>query len=230
MELRRLTLGEASEAAVAHGWRYLLGSLRTAVPVGSLTAAVEVATRAVAACGGYADGHLRVDLRSDRVVLTLQPVGTTMVTDRDAELAAAVSAGLRAAGLAVDPGTGLGCRPVQVLEIAIDAQDIAAVRPFWKAVLGYADETATDGPESPIVDPDWQSPAIWFQRMDTPRAQRNRIHIDICVPHDVARRRVEAALAASGRLVSDSQAPAFWVLADVEGNEACITTWQGRDG
>jgi 4a-hydroxytetrahydrobiopterin dehydratase len=28
----------------------------------------------------------------------------------------------------------------------------------------------------------------------------------------------------------DAEAPAFWVLADAEGNEACITTWQGRDG
>jgi len=37
------------------------------------------------------------------------------------------------------------------------------------------------------------------------------------------------ALAAGGRLVSDAAAPAFWVLADAEGNEACICTWQGRD-
>jgi 4a-hydroxytetrahydrobiopterin dehydratase len=29
--------------------------------------------------------------------------------------------------------------------------------------------------------------------------------------------------------LADNQAPAFWVLADVEGNEACVTTWQGRD-
>jgi len=34
---------------------------------------------------------------------------------------------------------------------------------------------------------------------------------------------------AGGVLVSDEQAPAWWVLADAEGNEACITTWQGRD-
>ena len=40
---------------------------------------------------------------------------------------------------------------------------------------------------------------------------------------------VEAARAAGGRLVSDAAAPAFWVLADAEGNEACICTWQGRD-
>jgi 4a-hydroxytetrahydrobiopterin dehydratase len=30
-------------------------------------------------------------------------------------------------------------------------------------------------------------------------------------------------------LVSDARAPAFWVLADAERNEVCVTTWQGRD-
>ena len=31
------------------------------------------------------------------------------------------------------------------------------------------------------------------------------------------------------RLVSDDQARAFWVLADAEGNEACVCTWQDRE-
>jgi 4a-hydroxytetrahydrobiopterin dehydratase len=35
-------------------------------------------------------------------------------------------------------------------------------------------------------------------------------------------------LAAGGRLVSDVRAKAFWVLADADGNEACICTWQDR--
>ena len=39
---------------------------------------------------------------------------------------------------------------------------------------------------------------------------------------------IEAALAAGGIMVRDTEAPAFWVLADAEGNEACVTTWQGR--
>jgi len=30
--------------------------------------------------------------------------------------------------------------------------------------------------------------------------------------------------------LSEASAPAFWALAEAEGNEACITTWQGRDG
>jgi 4a-hydroxytetrahydrobiopterin dehydratase len=115
------------------------------------------------------------------------------------------------------------------MEIAIDAMDIATVRPFWKAVLGYGDEAGRSGPQDPLIDPSWQGPAIWFQQMDVPRTQRGRIHFDVSVPHDEAQRRVRAALDAGGMLVSDARAPAFWVLADAEGNEACVTTWQGRD-
>src|SRR5207245_1492488 len=86
-------------------------------------------------------------------------------------------------------------------------------------------EQAAFEPNNPLG----QGPAVWFQQMDAPRPQRNRIHFDISVPHDEAPRRIEATLAAGGKLLSDTEAPAFWVLADPEGNEACITTWQGRD-
>ena len=37
----------------------------------------------------------------------------------------------------------------------------------------------------------------------------------------------KSALAAGGRLVSD-HAPTWWVLADPEGNEACVTSIEGR--
>jgi 4a-hydroxytetrahydrobiopterin dehydratase len=66
--------------------------------------------------------------------------------------------------------------------------------------------------------------------MDSPREQRNRIHVDVIVPHDVADTRIAAAVAAGGRVISDARARAFWVLADPEGNEACICTWEDRDG
>jgi 4a-hydroxytetrahydrobiopterin dehydratase len=65
--------------------------------------------------------------------------------------------------------------------------------------------------------------------MDAPRPQRNRIHLDVDVPPELAQLRIDAALAAGGTMVYTDQAPAFWVLADPEGNEACICTWQGRD-
>jgi 4a-hydroxytetrahydrobiopterin dehydratase len=65
--------------------------------------------------------------------------------------------------------------------------------------------------------------------MDAPRLQRNRIHMDIFVPHDQADARIAAAIAAGGHLVTDPYAPAWWVLADAEVNEACVAPWMGRD-
>jgi hypothetical protein len=58
--------------------------------------------------------------------------------------------------------------------------------------------------------------------MDAPRPQRNRIHLDVSVPHDQAEARVAAALAAGGHLVTDQYAPAWWVLADAE---ATMPAW-----
>jgi 4a-hydroxytetrahydrobiopterin dehydratase len=55
------------------------------------------------------------------------------------------------------------------------------------------------------------------------------MHVDVAVPHDQAEERITAALAAGGRLVSNVHAPMWWVLADAEGNEACIATWAGRE-
>lgn len=226
-----LSRQEASDAVRDHGWRYMLGALQTSVPVGTLAQAISLAADAVAACGDDADRHLRVDVRPDLAVFTLQSLDHAAVTTRDIELARRISVTADKSGLVPGPGLGAGApRSVQVVEIAIDALTISGIRPFWKAVLGYADEAGAEGPEDPLVDPVRQGPAIWFQQMDRARTQRNHIHLDICVPHDEASRRIEAALAAGGRLVSAGRAPAFWVLADVEGNEACVTTWQGRDG
>ncbi len=173
--------------------------------------AADVSARAVAACGEHADTHLRADLRSGRVDLVLQSaIGA--VTRQDVVLATRVSEALTAGGGRPDAVArdGLG-RSVQLLELAIDALDIAAIRPFWKAVLGYADEARRTGREDPLSDPVWQGPAIWFQQMDVARPQRNRIHFDVSVPHDGAPRRLRAALDAGGSLVSDAHAPAFWV-------------------
>jgi 4a-hydroxytetrahydrobiopterin dehydratase len=175
--------------------------------------------------GPDAEDRLLADIRGADLILTVRNPSGRMLTAAEADLVRRIS---EIRGLKTDPVTS--GRSVQMLEIAIDAMDIPALLPFWRAVLGYADEPGSEGQPNAIVDPAGQLPALWFQQMDEPRAQRNRIHLDISVPHDEARQRIEAAIAAGGALVSDAEAPAFWVLADAEGNEACITTWQGRDG
>ena len=232
----KLSRQQASDAVTRLGWRYVIGEFRTQVRTGTLPLAAEVAGRAASVAG--AEGHLRMDVRPDRVLLSVQTAALAWVTPHDIELARRISAVVdEEYRLATRPGPAGGeagrnsaeGRTVQVLEIGIDALEIGRVRPFWKAVLGYADEPGDLGAGNVLIDPLGQGPAIWFQQMDAPRPQRNRIHLDVSVPHDEAQQRIQATLAAGGTLVSDAEAPAFWVLADPEGNEACVTTWQGRD-
>jgi 4a-hydroxytetrahydrobiopterin dehydratase len=223
----RITRADISAAVTDLGWRFVLGVVRTSVPVGSLARAVAVAGVVTDTAGTDADDHVWLDVRADRLVVSVQTRATGWITPADVALVRRITAALAERGFATDPG--VGTRAVQVLEIAVDALDIPAVRPFWKAVLGYVDELPTTGPTGPLVDPHGQGPAFWFQQMDAPRPQRNRIHVDVSVPHDEAAARIAAALTAGGTMVYDKEAPAFWVLADAEGNEACVTTWQGRD-
>ena len=214
---------DISDAVTGLGWRLVLGAIYAEAAVVSLEQAGEVAALAIRAAGAEGQGHLSVDIRAERVVLRLQSGALGAVTDLDIALAHSISSALTDRGLQVTPGA------VQALEIAFDALDIAAVRPFWKAATGYVDEPGPSDLSDGLIDPSGRGPAIWFQQMDAPRPQRNRIHLDIDVPHDTAADRIAAVLAAGGRMLSDSTAPAFWVLADPEGNEACICTWQGRD-
>jgi len=224
----RLTRQEVSDAVSRRGWRFVLGVVRTHVQVRSLAQAAEAAACAVAAAGQDAAERLSVDLRADRVVLTLQTLAEGWITARDVEAAGQITAAMTGLGLATDPDVGGAApRSVQVVWIAIDALDIPRIRPFWKAVMGYTDQAGESGPDASLADPLGQHPTIWFQQMDAPRPQRNRIHLDISAPHDEASARIQAALAAGGTMQHSADAPACWVLADAEGNEACITTWQG---
>ena len=65
--------------------------------------------------------------------------------------------------------------------------------------------------------------------MDEPRPQRNRIHLDVTVAHDEAAGASSGLSLPAGTSSPTTEAPAFWILADPEGNEACVCTWQGRD-
>jgi 4a-hydroxytetrahydrobiopterin dehydratase len=165
-----------------------------------------------------ANHHPDVDLRYSGVTVRLVTHDVDGLSKHDVTLAQQISAAARQLGVTADPTR------VQTVQVAIDRLVGADVQPFWRAVLGYQEKGDED-----LVDPQGRGPAIWFQQMDEPRTARNRIHVDISVPHDQAEARVAAAIAAGGHLVSDGNAPAWWTLADAEGNEADVATWTGRD-
>ena len=102
---RKLSRSEASDAVTRLGWRLVLGELRTEVRTGSLVLAADVAARAATVAG--AEGHLRLDVRADRVLLSLQTATAAWVTERDVELARNISTVVDETRLETVSGVGL---------------------------------------------------------------------------------------------------------------------------
>ncbi len=213
----QITAAQFHESDGVDDWRVLFGGAHAHFRTGSFATGVAL----VDAIGELADAmnhHPDVDLRYGGVTVRLLSHDVGGLSDRDVRLARQISEAARELDIPTDPSA------VQVVQVAVDALVAADVVPFWRAVLGYQD----DGPED-LVDPSGRGPSFWLQQMDAPRPQRNRIHVDVSVPHDQAEARIAAAVAAGGRVVSDAHAPQWWTLADAEGNEVDVATWQGRD-
>ncbi len=203
-------------------WRFLLGRAEASFHCPGFAAAGKLVQQ-IAALADELGHHPVINLRHPDLVHVVTTAEQDRLTELDVELCRRVSALAAAAGASGAP------TEVTTLEVAIDALDIDVVRPFWAAVLGYVDAPTEPGRQvDAVVDPRGIGPAFWFQQMITPRPERNRIHLDVTVAHDAAEARIAAALAAGGTLLSDRRARAFWVLADPEGNEACVCTWQDR--
>lgn len=215
--METLTAAQIAGQAGLEDWRVVRGALRTSFATPDMSAGAELVRRVVEAAN-EANHHPDLGVRYSRVLVDLVSHDAGGLTLKDVEMARTIS----------DIAAGLGLRAEpevrQVLEVCVDALDIDAVRPFWEAVTGFDVDEAGN-----LVDTATGSGSLWFQQMDAPRPQRNRLHVDIDVPLEVVEGRLAAALDAGGVLVSSSSAPAFWVLADPEGNEACLSTSAGRD-
>jgi 4a-hydroxytetrahydrobiopterin dehydratase len=195
-----------------HGWRMLRDDACTYLATGSFERGVEL-VRAIGELATGSDREPDIDLRPEGVTVRLGTHGP-LPTEEDLTLAERISAAARELGVPID------LAGLQAVQVAIDALVIPDVLPFWQAVLGYRQVAEAD-----LLDPRLAGPPVWFQQMDAPRPQRNRIHIDVYVSRDEAEARVAAGLAAGGHVVSDANAPEWWTLADAEGNEVDIAPW-----
>ena len=161
-------------------------------------------------------------LKGSGVLLTIADGSLTVRLSRDlwqlerrhVELARAVSAAARARGAAPDRAA------VQEVQLAIAAKRDAIDVGFWRAVLGYvpmADDNA--------VDPLGHGSTVWMQQLDEAKPLRHAMHLDVSVAREHLTARLEAALAAGGRIVDESHAPSHWTLADRAGNRVCLCAW-----
>jgi 4a-hydroxytetrahydrobiopterin dehydratase len=142
-------------------------------------------------------------------------------TQKDVDLARRISAIAAEQGLAADPSS------ITAIELALDTANEAKLAPVWSALLtgsGEAQGRGTIGDD--VRDATSRVPILWFQDTEPHETPRQRFHLDVQVPYDVAEQRIAAAVAAGAVIVDDSRAPWTTILADPDGNKVCVGTMQ----
>jgi len=200
-------------------WAYLLGGLQTRIRTPDFAAGLALAN-AIGAAAEEMNHHPDLYLRFRHLDIRLTSSDAHGVTDRDIQLARTISS------IAADAGLPGERASVSRLELALDSPAFATVLPFWNAVLATEHLSGPDFGDE-LRDPFGTLPAVWFQESGN-EEPRQRWHPDVWVDPAQVQPRMAAALAAGGTLVSDEEAPSFWVLADSEGNRVCLCTWQER--
>ena len=216
--MSKLTGQQIADEGLA-GWAYLLSGLQTRIHTKNFATGLSVVD-AVGAAAEEMNHHPDLNLRYTHVDVRLTSHDEHGVTDRDIRLARAVSSIAAAAGVRLDSSG------VSRLELALDTPASESIVPFWAAVLATEHLSGPDFGDE-LRDPANGLPTVWFQESGS-EEPRQRWHLDLWVDPAQVQPRIDAALAAGGTLVSDEEAPSFWVLADPQGNRACLCTWQDR--
>jgi 4a-hydroxytetrahydrobiopterin dehydratase len=193
-------------------WVVVHGGATAVFRVPSLVEAAQLA-EAVARLPGLDGTGALLTIADGRLTVRLTR-GVFRLEERHVDLARAVSALARAHGAVADR-TG-----AQEVQLAIAARPDAVDVGFWRAVLGYA-ELAEDN----AIDPLGHGSTVWMQELDAAKPLRHAMHVDVSVAREQVEARLAAALAAGGRVVDDTAAPAAWILADRAGNRVCIAAW-----
>jgi 4a-hydroxytetrahydrobiopterin dehydratase len=191
-------------------WAVLHGGATAAFVVGSMTDAVSLA-EVIAAVPGLEDAGAILTIAGPRLTVRLTRDIWRLETHH-IDLARAVSTVARANSATADRAS------VQEVQLAMAAKPDAIDKPFWAAVLGY-----TPLADDNVVDPLGHGSTVWMQELDADKPLRHAMHVDVSVPRDQARARLDAALAAGGRIVTESNE--HWTLSDGAGNRVCIAVW-----
>ena len=172
------------------GWSKVLDRLVARFETGDFNTGAALVTR-IAEAADEMNHHPDVDLRYPHLTVSLKSHDVDAITPRDIRLAATISR------LADDAGVSPAAHAPDVLEFALDTPDYERVKPFWAAILGYQPA----GHPRDLVDPADRTVNVWFQTSDaesSAAADRQRWHVDVSVPREVAEERIQAASTPAG--------------------------------
>ncbi|TWD82033.1 4a-hydroxytetrahydrobiopterin dehydratase [Kribbella amoyensis] len=143
------------------------------------------------------------------------------VTQQDVALARRISEIAAEQGVTADP------QAIVAIELALDTANSAQLAPVWSALLtGGAEAQGRGTLGDDVRDATNRVPILWFQETEPHETPRQRFHVDIQVPYDVAEERIAAAVAAGAVIVDAGRAPWTTIIADPDGNKACVGTFQ----
>jgi 4a-hydroxytetrahydrobiopterin dehydratase len=160
-------------------------------------------------------GHFPdVDLRPEGVVVRTATEKDGFLSELDVALAQRVQAAATDLGLEPDPSK------LTVVGVAVAQGEGQDVRPFFEGVLGWERVGEED-----LIDPLRRGPHFWFHELTPATPGRGRTHIDVSVASDQAKLRLDAALAAGGRLHEELDMSDTWTVASPDNHGVDIAGW-----
>jgi 4a-hydroxytetrahydrobiopterin dehydratase len=197
------------EAAELSDWRPIAHALLTRFRTRNFATGLHL-VNLIGEAAEAANHHPDLDLRYTHLNVRLFSHDVFGLTERDVALARRISELAAELGVSAEPSS------VEMVELALDTPDHSRIKPFWRAVLGYRDHPRAD---DEVRTDDADLPMLWFQSSGS-EEPRQRFHIDVRVPPEIAQHRIDAAVAAGGQVVDE--AASFVVLADADGNRVCV--------
>ncbi len=110
------------------------------------------------------------------------------------------------------------------LVIVLDVQDLQLLARFWSNALDY-EQAPSEDPYAVLSPKEGNGPELVLQRVDEPKAAKNRMHMDIRTDHRAQEIPRLLRLGAVRTGAEYNECGCEWeVLQDPEGNEFCVCT------
>jgi len=225
--MTNVTSAEAQEQLP--GWTVVDGRLEISVRAKDFEGAIEFVNR-FADVAEEMDHHPDFDIRYNTIRMRVVSHDVGGLTDRDTKFAAELDKLIDDLELKRQP------KKVSRTHLVVVTPDIEAILPFWKAVLDFKESGGEDQPTMLVDRSDVLDPVRFHQRADAnipeddvdPSGGPVSMHLDVFVPAEFAEQRMQNAIEAGGKLLSEADAPSMWELADLDGNRVYLRSEQSN--